>query len=75
MRDTIVATRDVLAEALTQEDPGEVRFRVRTAMQLLDSLEHKLGAVEDAEVFSDLVAENEDLRDRLASVGVTIDDE
>jgi len=74
MRDTIVATKDVLAESLAQDDVGEMRFRIRTALQLLDAVEHKLEETDGTSVLSDLVAENEGLRDQLAELGVGIDD-
>ncbi|MFB6081539.1 MAG: hypothetical protein ABEJ67_01830 [Halanaeroarchaeum sp.] len=65
-----MATRTLLESALETDDRDEVRFQMRTAMQLLDALEHKLDSVEESAVFEEMIEQDEALRERLEELGI-----
>lgn len=65
------ATRRLLEEALEFCEARECRFRVRTALQLLDAMEGELASVQaDLDVFEQAVSSDPSLESALETLDI-----
>lgn len=71
METSFEATRRLLTEALEYSEATECRFRIRTALQLLDAMDTELAAVQaDLDVFEDAIADDPALRETLEDLNI-----